>query len=58
MYAIADYRSQLAALLKDAAGAVWPSAELDQALVFALHDYSNAFPRRTHAIVTLTASSR
>ena len=57
-YAIADYRTQLAALLKDDTAAVWTTDELDQAVVFALHDYSNAFPYRTHAIVTLTASSR
>lgn len=57
-YAIADYRAQIANLLKDAAYATWPVGELDYALILALQEYTNRYPNRQHKTATLTASAR
>ena len=58
MTAIADYRTRIRALLIDAASAIYANATVDEALLQALDEYSQACPLEMDTVITLPGDSR
>jgi hypothetical protein len=55
---LAQFRARIAARLVDASNAVWSTTTIDEALLTALHDYSEAYPYSYNQVLVLTAASR
>jgi hypothetical protein len=55
---IAALRTRVATILADASNQIWSTTDLDEAIRRALHNYSNANPRKRITTITLSTATR